>query len=142
MDNNDATLRYRRLLHQEGPAPPVDVVAQVVAVLDLTTEQIKKDVATVQRYVEAEPLAAGLADIKYELSSARNDHHHLDKQLATRTLLDQAKGSVSLDQGLEGRATDARNRVAQLENEVRVAQEAGEAMAAIEQEFLELLQTQ
>ena len=142
MDKNDAMVRYRRCLHQEGPAPPADVVAQVVASLDLDTEKIKADIATVRRYREAQRVRVGLADIKHELASARKVYLDLNRQLATRTLCDQSSASMTLDAGLEGQVTTARNRVAQLENKVRVAQEAGEELAAIEEEFPELLQTQ
>ena len=142
MEKNDAMFTYRRLLHQAAPTPGADVVSEVVASLDLSAEQIGKDIATVKNHAAAQCVHAGLADLEHELGLARRVYRDLDRQLAARVLLHQSKGATSVDRELEGQVSRAANRTAELSRKVDVAQAAKATMVAIEQEFGELFQTQ
>ena len=142
MNELDAMSRYRQLLRQDVPVPPLDVVAQVVASLDLSAEQIGKDIATVKNHAAAQCVHAGLADLEHERGLARRVYRDLDRQLAARVLLHQSKGATSVDRELEGQVSRAANRTAELSRKVDVAQAAKATMDGIEQEFGELFQTQ
>ena len=139
MDELDAMRRYRQLLRQDVPVPPLDVVAQVVASLDLNAEQITSDIATVQTYADAWSLAAGLDDAEWELDSARKVLGALERQFAVCILLDRAKDRGGLDQGLDGQVTVAGNRVAVLETKAAEAREAGKTRAGILSDSPELV---
>ena len=139
MNELDAMHRYRQLLRQDVPVPPLDVVAQVVASLDLNAEQITSDIATVQTYADAWSLAAGLDDAEWELDSARKVLGALERQFAVRILLDRAKDRGGLDQGLDGQVTVAGNRVAVLETKAAEAREAGKTRAGILSDSPELV---
>ena len=142
MNELDAMRRYRQLLRQDVPVPPLDVVAQVVASLDLSAEQIGKDIATVKNHAAAQCVHAGLADLEHERGLARRVYRDLDRQLAARVLLHQSKGATSVDRELEGQVSRAANRTAELSRKVDVAQAAKATMDGIEEEFGELFQTQ
>ena len=142
MEKNDAMLKYRRLLHRAAPTPGADVVSEVVVSLDLSAEQIRKDIATVKNHTAAQCVHARLADLEHELGLARRVHRDLDRQVAARVLLHQAKGLTSVDQGLEGQLLHAANRTAELSRKVDAAQEAKAMMDGIERESAELFQMQ